>query len=155
MYVEIQDSYMNVRDIMSTDLVTVRPEVSLQTAVTSMLDDKVGSVIVERDGDPVGIITETDVLALGTSFEAPFEGIPVTRAMSENLITTDPDASLEDTIETMHDYGIKKLPVLEGDALVGIVTLTDLVYHQHDLASEAKRLEERRADDERRLRTTE
>jgi CBS domain-containing protein len=139
---------MRVRDIMSTDLVTVGLEDDLQTAVTRMLENRVGSVVVESDGEPAGIVTETDVLAAGTSFEALFSGIPVTRAMSENPVTTDPETPLEDAVDTMHEYGIKKLPVVEDGALVGIVTLTDLVYHRHDLASEARELERRRDDED-------
>lgn len=141
---------MNVRDVMSTDLVTITLEENLQEAVTRMLDSRVGSVVVVSGGDPVGIVTETDVLAVGTTFESAFEGIPVTRAMSGNLVTTEPDASLEEAVETMHDYGIKKLPVVDDGELVGVVTMTDLVYHQHELAREAKKLERQRSDDPRR-----
>jgi len=139
---------MSIRDIMSTDVVSVRPEDNLQTAVSRMLDNSVGSVIVESEGDPVGIITESDVLEMGRTFEVPFEEIPVKRAMSQNPVTIDPETSPEEAVETMRDYGIKKLPVLEDETLVGIVTLTDLVYYQHDLASEAARIEQERSDAE-------
>lgn len=144
--------HMAVRDIMSTDLVSVSRGENLQTAVTRMLDDRVGSVlVVENGGEPVGIVTETDVLAVGTTFESPFDEIPVRRAMSENPVTVGPDTPIEDAIGTMHDYGIKKLPVVEDGTLVGIVTMTDLVYHQHELATEAKRLEEKREGDRRSI----
>ena len=135
---------MDVRDIMSTDLVTVTRGQSLQETVTRMLDDRVGSAIVVSGPEPVGIVTETDVLAVGTTYERPFEEIPVTRAMSGNPVTTEPDTSLETAMGILHDYGIKKLPVVEDGGLVGIVTLTDFVYHQHDLASEAEKLERER-----------
>lgn len=139
---------MSIRDIMSTDVVSVRPDEDLQTAVSRMLDNNVGSVVVESEGDPVGIITESDVLEMGRTFEVPFAEIPVTRSMSKNPVTVTPDCAPDEAVGTMRDYGIKKLPVLEGDALVGIVTLTDLVYYQHDLATEAKRLERERAEQE-------
>lgn len=140
---------MNVEEIMTTDLVTVSIEESLQEAVTRMLDARVGSAIVENAGAPVGIVTETDVLAVGTSFDRSFDGIPVSRAMSRNLVTTGPETTLDDAIETMHDHGIKKLPVVDGDELVGIVTMTDFVYTRYELAREAQRLERRRAELER------
>ncbi len=138
---------MELRELMTTELVTVTIEDSLQDAVTHMLEHRVGSVLVESGGEPVGILTETDVLAVGTTFERPFSEIPVTRAMSENPITATPDTTLDEAMETLHDHGIKKLPVVEGDDLVGIVTLTDFVYHQHELASEAEELERERNDD--------
>lgn len=140
---------MSVRDIMTTEIVTVPVEETLQETVSRMLANRVGSVVVERAGEPVGIVTETDVLAVGSTFERPFEEIPVSRAASENLVTTEPDTSIEAAIALLHDHGIKKLPVVDGDDLVGIVTLTDLVYHRHDLAEEAKKLERRREDDDR------
>lgn len=137
---------------MTTELVTITLEASLQEAVTEMLDERAGSVLVVDGEDPVGIVTETDVLAVGTSFEAPFEGIPVSRAMSRNLVTIAPDAPLEEAVETMREYGIKKLPVVDDGTLVGIVTMTDLVFHRHELAAEARKLERERLEkEERRL----
>lgn len=136
---------MSIRDIMSTELVTISPGGTLQEAVTKMLDERVGSVVVNGEDEPVGIITETDVLAVGTTFESPFSEIPVSRAMSRNPVTIDPDTSLEETVETMKAYGIKKLPVVEDGSLVGIITLTDLVYHQHGLIDEIKEIEQQRS----------
>lgn len=126
---------------MSTDLVTISSGGTLQEAVTEMLDERVGCVVVTERDEPVGIITETDVLAVGTTFERPFSEIPVSRAMSANPVTIAPDTSLEESVETMQQYGIKKLPVVEDGSLVGIVTLTDLVYHQHELGDEIEEIE--------------
>lgn len=138
---------MGIREAMSTELVTITLEENLQAAVTRMLDNRAGSVVVVSGGEPVGIVTETDVLAVGTTFEGGFEEIPVSRAMSDNLVTTEPDASLEEAVETMHEYGIKKLPVVGDGDLVGIVTMTDLVYRRHELAREAEQLERQRSQD--------
>jgi CBS domain-containing protein len=132
---------MSIRDIMSTDLITTSSGANLQEAVTLMLDGRVGSVVIAENDEPIGIVTETDVLAVGTAFENPFSEIPVSRAMSANPVTIDPDTSLEEAIRTMQEYGIKKLPVVEDGTLAGIVTLTDLVYHRHELVHEAKELE--------------
>ncbi|MFW5938608.1 MAG: CBS domain-containing protein [Halanaeroarchaeum sp.] len=135
---------MDVQDIMTTDLVTATREESLQAAVSRMLDHRVGSVIVVDGSEPVGIVTETDVLAVGTTYERPFAEIPVTRAMSGNPVTIAPDTSLESAIDTLHDHGIKKLPVVSDGELVGVVTMTDFVYQQHDLVGEVEKLERER-----------
>lgn len=132
---------MTIRDVMSTDLVTITLDETLQTAVTRMLDNRVGSVVVMSGGKPVGIITETDVLAVGTTFESSFEDIPVNRTVSQNLVTVSSETSVDEAVETMREYGIKKLPVVDDGDLVGIVTMTDLVYHHHELAREARKLE--------------
>ncbi|MFB6114333.1 MAG: cyclic nucleotide-binding/CBS domain-containing protein [Halodesulfurarchaeum sp.] len=135
---------MAVRDIMTSDVVTVQMGETVQEAVEEMLNSRAGSVIVLTGDELSGIITERDVLVAGAGIERPFADIPVSRVMSRNLVTIHPDTPLADAIEKMHDYSIKKLPVIEDDALVGIVTMTDLIYHQHDLVDEAKQLEQKR-----------
>ena len=125
---------MSVRDLMTTDLVTVELGETLEAAVEQMLANRTGSVLVTNGPGPVGIITETDVLAAGSGTERPFPDIPVSRAMSPNLVTIDPGASPEAAIERMGEYGIKKLVVSPGDGVSGIVTTTDLLAHRTDLA---------------------
>lgn len=127
---------MSLADLMSTEVVTVPLGVTLDVAVDEMLGNQVGSVLVVDGAEPVGIITETDVLAAGSGTGRPFEDIPVSRAMSPNLVTIDPEETAETAIERMQDYGIKKLVVTEGGTLAGIVTTTDLVVHRTDLAEE-------------------
>jgi CBS domain-containing protein len=138
---------MSVSDIMTEDLVTVSLGASLNEAVDRMLERRVGSVVVTDGDGATGIVTETDVLA-AASYDRPLADIPVSRARSESVVTIDPDASLEAAVERMHDYGIKKLVVGEEADPVGIVTLTDLVYHRYELAQEAKQLDSVGADAE-------
>ncbi|MBS3760465.1 CBS domain-containing protein [Halodesulfurarchaeum sp.] len=127
---------MSLAELMSTKLITVPLGVTLDAAVNEMLGNRVGSVLVVDGEEPVGIITETDILAAGSGTERPFGDIPVSRAMSPNLVTIDPDATAESAIERMQEYGIKKLVVTEDGTLTGIVTTTDLVVHRTDLAEE-------------------
>ncbi|WP_070364728.1 CBS domain-containing protein [Halodesulfurarchaeum formicicum] len=127
---------MSVRDLMTTDLVTVPLGATLEAAVGEMLGNRVGSVLVTDGERPVGIITETDVLAAGSGTERPFGDIPVSRAMSPNLVTIGPEKRPQDALEKMQNYGIKKVVVTEDEELLGIVTTTDLVRHQSDLVEE-------------------
>ena len=69
--------------------------------------------------------------------------------MSEDPVTIGPETSPEEAVKTMKEYGIKKLPVVEGGSLVGVVTLTDLVYHQRDLIDAAEELERKQPQVER------
>ncbi len=127
---------MSIADLMSTDLVTVPLGATLDRAVDEMLGNRTGSVLVVDGDEQVGIITETDVLAAGSGTERPFKDIPVSRAMSPNLVTIESDATAESAIERMKEYGIKKLVVTEDEQLRGIVTTTDLLTHRTDLAEE-------------------
>lgn len=135
---------MAVQDVMSSDLVTVQEGETVQEAVEEMLRYRAGSVLVKRGEKLAGIITETDILAAGAGTGRPFGDIPVSRVMSTNLVTIHQGAPISEALEKMHDYSIKKLPVLEDEEPVGIVTMTDLIYHQHDLVEEAKQLEGRK-----------
>lgn len=132
---------MSVRDLMTADLVTVELGETLEAAVEQMLANRTGSVLVTDGPGPVGIITETDVLAAGFGTERPFADIPVSRAMSPNLVTIGPDADEDEALATMQEYGIKKVVVTEDDELVGIVTTTDLVIHESDLVEEVTEID--------------
>ncbi|MDG5776319.1 CBS domain-containing protein [Haloarculaceae archaeon H-GB2-1] len=137
---------MHVRDIMITDVVSCSVAEPLQTAVGKMLDAGVGSVIVTREGNPTGIVTETDVLWEGYDTGRCFENISVEEAMSHPLVTIAPDRTVQSASRKMIDDGIKKLAVVDGLDLVGIITLTDLVSHEDDLLDQAHREEAQRLD---------
>lgn len=129
---------------MTTDVVTVPADASLRQAVGRMLREAIGSVVVTRDGTPAGILTETDALKAGYRFEEPLSRIPVSEAASGSLVTTTEDATIRRAVRRMLDRDVKKLPVVEGVEVVGILTMTDVVRKQEALIDEAHRLEEGR-----------
>ena len=135
---------MLVRDLMTEDVVTAEADSSLEDAARAMLTAGVGSVIVTRDGTPTGILTESDALAAGCAAGVPFEEIPLAEAMSGPLETIQPDVTVRAAVERMEAEDIKKLPVLDGMDLLGILTMTDVVQSYHDIVREAHRLDERR-----------
>lgn len=137
---------MLVRELMTTEVVTVPLGASLDEAVEMMLQQNVGSVLVMDDTIPVGIVTETDVLAIGYEREAPFGDIAVGEAMTEELITGRPSMTVSRAIETMNEHGIKRLPIVEDFRVVGIVTISDVVREHVALISEAYGRSERRLD---------
>lgn len=133
---------MLVTEIMSSEIVWCDIEASLQTAVEQMLIDGVGSIIVTREGDPFGIVTETDVLHAGAVTEQPFSEIPVEKVASHPLITASTGESVRTAIERMQSERIKKLPVVEEFDIVGIVTQSDITDHYQTFVREAHRLEQ-------------
>lgn len=135
---------MLVEDLMVRELVTCDVDGSLQDAAELMLRHQVGSVIVTRDGDPFGIVTETDMLEAGATTRHPFDELPLEEVVSTPLVTTTGDATVRAAVNLMREHGIKKLPVLEGLELVGIVSRTDIVFHYGDFIREAHALDERR-----------
>jgi CBS domain-containing protein len=133
---------MFVRDLMSTDVVTVPLATTVHDAAGRLLDSGVGSVIVvDDDGAPVGILTESDLISAGYRTERPFTDIDVADAGRKPVITTKPTASVSLVAGRMADNDVKKVPVMEELDLVGVITLTDIVWHLSDIRKEASDLE--------------
>lgn len=130
---------MQVRDVMTTGCVTVPSSATLADCVTRMLMAGTGSVVIDDDG-PLGIVTESDVLRAAHDIDEPLDDIPVHVAMSHPVERIEPTATVRKAAERMHDLGIKKLLVARGLEPVGMVTLTDLVWHFSDFQREAGRL---------------
>ncbi|WP_232686427.1 CBS domain-containing protein [Halobacterium zhouii] len=129
---------MRVEDVMTDVVVTVDADASLRTAAGRMVEERVGSLVVTADGDPAGILTETDFVSAGYEHDRPFSEVPVHAAMSRPLVTVGPAETVRAAARTMRDRGVKKLPVADELDLVGVVTTTDLVAVQDDLARETR-----------------
>jgi CBS domain-containing protein len=117
-----------VRDIMSTELVTVEPSANLTEAVHAMSAGRSGSVLVLQSGSLVGIFTERDILrALADSANADLARISsVTQWMSRDPVTIGPDTTVAEALNQMLFGGFRHLPVMDEDAVVGIVSMRDL-----------------------------
>lgn len=132
---------MRVKKLMSTDIVTVPSGATMKGAAGQMLHTGVGSVIVINDGTPAGIVTEMDALRVGYGTNRPFEEVPVRKVMSRPLITIEPTKPVQTAIGRMQKNDIKKLPVVSGFDLVGIITMSDIVRNHSELLNEARDLE--------------
>lgn len=122
-----------IRDVMTESVVTAPPDCPVRAVAETMRERNVGSVIlVDDSGGPVGFVTDRDlavsVLADGRDAAEPAEG-----HASAPVITGEPQMSVEDAAELMVTHGIRRLPVLDGGRLIGIVTLDDLAVRTGDL----------------------
>jgi CBS domain-containing protein len=116
-----------VRDIMSKNVKTVRTDDSVHDAVVKMNKFDVGSVIVTNNNRSVGIITSKNILV---RIVEPRLDAGVVRAkdiMSSPLITIEASAPVEEAAKLMAQRHIKKLAVMEGDKVVGVVSSSDIV----------------------------
>jgi len=127
---------MQVRELMSTDVVTVALDATVADAVDQLLEAGVGSVIVVEDGEPVGILTESDVLSAAREDGSALGEIAVRDVGHRPVVTTSPSTAVPTVARLMADEGVKKVPVLSGVDLVGIVTLTDIVWALPSLRTE-------------------
>ena len=120
---------------MSTELVTIEPSANLTEAVHAMSAGRSGSVLVLQAGSLVGIFTERDILrALAHSAKADLARISlVTQWMSRDPVTIRPDTTVAEALNQMLFGGFRHLPVMDGDAVVGMVVLA---LEEHDVAEE-------------------
>jgi CBS domain-containing protein len=114
-----------IRDVMSSNLVTVGMDQTVIDASKAMRDNDVGDVIVVEGDQLLGILTDRDivvrVLAEGKSPNAPASEIATT-----DLTTLSPDDDAVEAVERMRREAIRRLPVVEDGRPVGIVSLGDL-----------------------------
>jgi CBS domain-containing protein len=140
------------RDIMTPDPVTVPPHMPVKDAAKLMVDNKVGALPVLENDKLVGLVTEGDLIMADVKVEFPtyidllsgfifyppsirrFEneikkhvGAEVCDVMTHEPITVAAGATVEDVATLMIDRDVSRVPVLDGDKLVGIVSKSDIV----------------------------
>ena len=114
-----------IRDLMTTRLVSARPDDPVAEAAAAMIRQKVGSALIMQGPFLAGILTERDVLRAAAS------GIDLTHSPVSVWMTRDPepaspDTTVEDAAQLMLLHGFRHLPVLEGREVRGMVSLRDL-----------------------------
>jgi CBS-domain-containing membrane protein len=116
---------MLVKDVMRKNVVVAKPELTIREASQVMADMHIGSLVV-RDGDKVvGIVTERNVL-LSVAKGLDTDGTTVDCIMSKKVVTIGPDKKLSEAVSVMVEHKIKKLPVMDGAKLVGMITASDI-----------------------------
>jgi CBS domain-containing protein len=114
-----------VGELMTTELVTIAPDATVRDALRAMIEHDIGSVVVTQRDAAVGVFTERDVTRHLLTDAALLEE-PVHRLMSSPPTTVAPSAQIADAFELMNGRRIRRLPVVDGGRLVGIVTEGDL-----------------------------
>jgi len=116
-----------VRDVMSKDVRVVRLDSSVKEVVATMNKFDIGSIVVVQGDRPVGIVTERDILRRVVEPCLAPEILSARQVMTSPLVTIRETASIDEAAELMAKKKVKKLPVMNEEKLVGIVTFTDIV----------------------------
>lgn len=123
-----------VSDVAEKDFVALDENLTIDKAAQIMQNKGSTSVLVteHRTGKPVGIITEKDILyrVVGEN-RAPSE-TRLKKLISSPLVTIDENSSLKDAISLMMSKGIRRLPVVKGDTIVGIVNVMSVIGHMYE-----------------------
>ena len=117
---------MFVKEVMKKNIVTVNSTKTIYDAARTMKENGIGSLVVVDD-TLEGIVTERDILNKVVAEGRDPKTMKVGEIMSTKVITIAPDRDMEEACDLMAKYRIKRLPVVFGDEVVGIVTSTDVV----------------------------
>lgn len=113
-------------DIMSREVFSVSPGASVTEVARAMVQGRVGSAMVVDGPWLLGIFTERDVLRAAAS-GADLTAAAISDWMTKDPITVGPDTDSEEAAGIMATHGFRHLPVVEGDTVLGVVSLRDLL----------------------------
>jgi CBS domain-containing protein len=117
----------NIREVMTTILITVPPSATVMEAASVMFSHKAGSTLVMEGDNLQGIFTERDVLRALTQEHADAgRSSPVTGWMTRDPVTISADSTVGQALDTMLDGGFRHLPVVQEGKVVGVVSIRDL-----------------------------
>jgi CBS domain-containing protein len=124
---------VRISDVMTGTVVTAGPEASVRDVAELMRERNVGSVVlVGDDGTPAGIVTDRD-LVVGALADGREPADLAADHGSAPVVTGRLDMDIREAADLMVRHAIRRLPILEGDRLTGIVTLDDLVVRTGDV----------------------
>jgi CBS domain-containing protein len=118
---EVQEIAREAEEVVKTE-----PDATVSEVAETMEDENVGSVVVVDGGEPVGILTDRDV-----TVRAVAEGLDVDTTTAEDVMTGDlvvvnTHDTIDELIETLDAADVRRMPVVDGDEIAGIVTLDDI-----------------------------
>jgi CBS domain-containing protein len=143
---------LTVREIMTTDVVTVKPDTTVGELADILAQNKISGVpVVDDQGRVLGMVSEADIILRDADIHFPYYiqflemvvylqsvhkfeervrkaiGSKVSEVMSEEVVSISPDATVREVATLMADRSVNRLPVTENERLVGIVTRGDIV----------------------------
>ncbi|HEV2814947.1 MAG TPA: CBS domain-containing protein [Solirubrobacteraceae bacterium] len=124
---------MQIREVMTESVVTAPPDCPVRAVAELMRERNVGSVVlVDGGGAPVGFVTDRD-LAVNVVADGRDASDPAESYASSPVITGEPEMDVHAAADLMVSHGIRRLPILDGDRIAGILTLDDLAVRTGDL----------------------
>jgi CBS domain-containing protein len=119
---------MNIATLVRREPATISPTAPCAQAARHMRDAQVGSLVVVEAGQPVGMLTDRDLVVRVLAAGRDAEDVPVREAMSQRPIFVSESQDARSVLQVMRDLAVRRIPVVnERRALVGVVSLDDLL----------------------------
>lgn len=136
---------MHAKDILASKgskVETLSSSAKLGEAIDRLAELKIGALLVlDREEKPCGILSERDVVGILAGAPTGFRETPVSEVMTTALITCEPEATVDELLDLMTEKRIRHLPVVSSGALVGILSIGDVVKHRiREVREEAEAL---------------
>ncbi len=125
---------MLIQQILSskgTDVSTIAPDLTVEDALTQLVDQHIGSLMVQgEEGEMLGIITERDILRLTHENPGVFRKVAVSEVMTKELVIGAPTDSVNRVMGLMTKHRVRHLPIVDDGKLVGLISIGDVVKAQ-------------------------
>ncbi|APM40935.1 CBS domain-containing protein [Clostridium kluyveri] len=117
---------MKVENVMTKSVASLNPDDTVDKAAQVMMENNIGSLPVCQQGKIIGILTDRDISIRSVGNKAAPNSKTVRDIMSSNPVTASPDMDVKDVSRIMSERQIRRVPVVENNNVVGIVSLGDL-----------------------------
>jgi len=108
------------------EVVTAEPDETAREIAATMDAENVGSVVVVDGDEPIGIVTDRDITVRGVAEGRNLDTTDASEIMTDDLVTVNAHDSIDELIETLDAAGVRRMPVVDGGEIAGIVTLDDI-----------------------------
>jgi len=116
-----------VSEVMSFPVITATKDATVYDIANIMKEKNIGAVVIVEGNEPVGIVTERDIVKRVVSKNLKPKDVLAEEVMSKKIVTISQNASITEAAKIMATHGVKRLPVVENGELVGIITQSDIV----------------------------
>ena len=117
---------MKIREVMTPNPVTLDSQTPVMRAAQAMRENDIGDVVVRHDGKLCGIVTDRDIVVRVLAAGKDPHSTKLDTVCSHDMLTISPDHDTVDAIRLMRERAIRRLPVVENNNVLGIVSLGDL-----------------------------
>ena len=115
-----------VRDIMNSPIISSSPDSNIKEIAEKMKTEKIGSIIIFKGEEPVGIVTDWDIVTDGFSRDVPPSSIKTSEIMKK-LYTIEGEATITEAARMLRKHNIKRLGVVYKNRVVGIISSSDVI----------------------------
>ncbi|MBH0176676.1 MAG: CBS domain-containing protein [Nitrospira sp.] len=126
-----------VSKIMNKKPKSVGPKTSISSAAKTMRTARVGSLFVKKGKALVGVVTDTDIVRRAVASGKPLGKLTVEKIMTSPVCTIEESRTVDDAQDMMADLGVRHLGVTKGGAIVGVISVRDLLLHYKRYAQSA------------------